>query len=264
MERKINTVINTIAAIEFSAITAFTPGWENPSQRIPPQDSDKLEILIDPSQIFIPEQEILIPELDAILNPLDEYLLSIQPEKKRLVSIIENQGGNIMSGIKNLSLEQNLEDFNMYFAIYLAAERKYSIPWPISWSIHAHETATSRNPNPNGSGHIGAMQLTERSIRIESIASAPEGWEFLDDLPQRYSQKNAWPTNDWEDILKGASFIRLLAGWGAVRDEEGNEVLDHKKDEALILAVVRSRYSALEHGIARVNKYLELKKIFEN
>lgn len=40
--------------------------------------------------------------------------------------------------------------------------------------------------------------------------------------------------------------------------------MDHKKDEALILAVVRSRYSALEHGIARVNKYLELEKIFEN
>lgn len=201
---------------------------------------------------FLSVPNFAISTLSPEITPIAQYLQSIEGEKNILEEILINQGENVMLGIKNLSPEQNLEDFNIYYPIYRAAELKYGIPWFLTWIIHVHETTTSRHPNPLGSGHIGAMQLSPEHFHKKEIIQAPMGWEFLDELPQRYSKKLGWPTNDWEDVLQATHFIRWVADWGETAEEDENKVLD----------VIRYRYSALEHGLRRTDKYYQLKELF--
>lgn len=189
-------------------------------------------------------------------SDLQVYLNSIQEEKDRLASIIENYPGNIMSGIKHRNPEQyiqNLEDFNMYFPMYKSGEIQYGIPWALLWIMHAHETTVSRNTNPGASGYKGAMQLSPHHLLKREIIQAVEGWEFLDELPQRYLIRNGWPTNDWEDILRASYLIRWMAQWGDTDQQHENKALE----------VVGYRYSHQDHGRARVSKYYQLKALFQ-
>lgn len=195
---------------------------------------------------------------------LEDYLESINEEKQRHAEIIRRRGGNIMYGLnENLTLEQNLNDFDMYFPIWKAGEKKYGIPWYYFWGIQLHETTVSRNPWPSLSGHIGSFQLTKENMKKASIIEAPENWEMLRELPQRYSTKKGWETNDCDDVLRGGAFIRMLAGWGVSTDTNGNEFLDHKKDKQLLLDVIEYRYSAHEHGVERVRQLRQLEYHFE-
>lgn len=197
------------------------------------------------------------------LNPLYGFLQQIAPEEVQMKEILQNYPGNIMAGIKNLNTEDNLADLQMYYPLYRAAQIKYQIPALLLWIIHAHETTVSRDPNPEQSGHHGAMQLSSEHYNKELIIHAPDDWEFLDNLPQRYSTKLGWQTNDWEEILRAACLIRWMAGWGTTEDENGILILDPKKDEQLILEVAEYRYSNSEYGFKRVSKYLELKQLFQ-
>lgn len=177
---------------------------------------------------------------------LQTYLSSIRQDQERLREVVEEN--DIFEGFKHFTPEQRVEDFDIYFPIYLAGDLKYQIPWPLLWIMHAAETAISRNSEPNQGKQVGAMQINSDYNYLEE---ATVGWEFLRNLPdQRYP-------DDWKELLKGALYIRNKA------DEIKDLYYPKLSDENGILNVVKYRYSASEFGIARANQYLRIKALFD-
>lgn len=188
------------------------------------------------------------------LPTLKKFLKKIRTERYQFGAVVAEN--NLMAGIKNLTQEQQLDDFEIYFPIYKAAQIKYQVPWFLLWIIHTHETVASRDPNPGASDYVGAMQRHALSWPDQEIYEAAQGWEFLDKLPQRYHQPRSIRINsfsvDYQEILWAASFLDRMAQLRYPK-------LDHEDG---ILAVVKYNYSAESHGIARVRKYYQLKEKF--
>ena len=141
--------------------------------------------------------------------PLPDYLSLIEPERALLEPLVKNY--DLLDGLKKLTPEQRLEDFRMYFPIYKAAEIKYGISWFLLWIIHAPETADSRDPYPDWGPLKGPVQRNVDFHPDRETQEAAEGWEFLHDLPQRYSPNNgkdSKPYFDSDEILWAASQIR--------------------------------------------------------
>lgn len=182
-------------------------------------------------------------------NSLEEYLSVINPQHIQVIEIASQS--RLLNGIKNLTIEQQVEDLQIYFPMYKAAEITYNVPWELLWIIHAHESAVSRDPYPERSGYRGAMQISPIHERTAWFIEAPVGWEVLTELPQRYSRSLGFKTNDWEEVLRSAAFIQTKA-----LQIYGSDNLDS------ILKVVKYNYSAREHGMRRAEKYLHLKPFF--
>lgn len=176
---------------------------------------------------------------------LKDYLDLIKEDKNQAMSFVAEKE-NVMSGIKKLSERQVMTDLDMYFPMYKAGEMEYGIDWKMLWIIHTHETAVSRDPNTYNLSFRGAMQRSYKLHPDEELATAAKKWEFLGELAQRYS-------DDWREILWAARFIKNKA-W---------EIYPDLPESMAMLEVVENNYSAHEHGVARVKKYLELKEMFE-
>jgi hypothetical protein len=158
------------------------------------------------------------------LSPLDNYLKEIEPEKKRLLSIIEKNF--LFSGFRGLEISQILKDFSVNYPFYEAAKRKYGVPVTLLWIIHGYETTFSRNPNPDVTvldeddtpqSTVGAMQRDIHFYSDREVRQAASGWEILDELRQPpnqpgYHKKNGDKTTDYEEIL--------FAAWKMKEDAE--------------------------------------------
>ncbi len=179
---------------------------------------------------------------------LEKYLRDIEPNRKQLESKVVNN--DFFQGFKSLTPSQQLEDFTMYFPIYYGGQTKYEIPWFLLWIIHTHETTVSRASDPERNGYRGAMQL--HPMHEVELKDAGAGWEFLDDLDQRYLKKHGFRTNDWEEIFKAALYIRNRANQKSFYS-----------DEEKILNVITYNYSATIYGLIRVKQYHYIKSLLE-
>lgn len=191
-------------------------------------------------------------------HSLSEYLEFIEPEQIRISELVEpEQLFTDMDALMAVSAEEQLDDLRMYFPMYIAAQKKYQIPWCLLWVIHEQETRASRDEHPSRGGFRGAMQIAPGHMEDPWIQEAPDGWEMLDDLPQRYhprnnsSIKDRFRTKDWEEILRSGSFINYQS-----------RVRYDNCSEDSILQVVTYNYSATYYGRQRVKKYEELKQLF--
>lgn len=190
------------------------------------------------------EEEI---QQDPKLLKLETYLSSLQVDEDRLRQIVAEN--DIFAGFKHFTTEQRVDDFNRYFPIYRAADLKYGIPWALLLTIHADETAVSRDPNLNQGEQVGAMQIDKRYDQY--LKEAITGWEFLEDLPNLRDPK------DCEEIFKAALYIRNRAE--QIKELYGPQI----SDIDAVLKVVGEYYSAPQYGNARVNQYLKIRSLFD-
>ncbi len=200
---------------------------------------------------------------ERVMNPtLEGYLDRISETKALYKNILMNtfeDGRNIFSGFKNLSKEQILQDFDLYFPMYWAAWEEYNIPWFLAWIVHVHESAVSRNPNnpaiEKNSRHKGAIQRDPRFYDEAVVEKAVGKWEFLKDLPQRQTKKAGFTTDDCAEILFFADKVR--------RDADESIRSEHPdwSDEECFLQALYS-YSAAWPAKLRINHYRLLKSIF--
>lgn len=195
------------------------------------------------AKVFMPIS--IIDEQPAFL---ETYLAEIEPERAYTEQIFTES--DPLKDFIRLNSDQRLEDFNIYHPLYKAAEVAYQIPWYLLMVIHAHETTFSRSTNPERNGYLGAMQI--HPMHTRELKDAALGWEFLDDLDQRYLKRQGYRTNDWEEILRAGLFIRNRA----------NQKRFYS-DEEKILNIVTYNYSATVHGLARVRQYRYIKSLLE-
>lgn len=188
------------------------------------------------------------------ISPLEKYLKKIKLERKKFEAIVVQM--DLFDGFKKLTTEERLEDLNMYFPMYKAGEIEYGIPWFLLWIIHVHETASSRDSNPDGKYHIGAVQRREEFFPDEEVKMAATGWEMLRNLPQRYCPENGWPHYDSDEILWAAFDLKRRAE----KQKEKNPSLDF---ETSLLEGVKT-YSVLYYGEQRVARYKIIKEILAN
>lgn len=201
--------------------------------------------------------KLLVPKAvsaSPVYPDLENYLECINEEKQQVLPKVE--ANEIFAGFENSCNSRRVEDFLMYFPIYKAGELEYGVPWPLLWVIHVQETMVSTHKNPAASGYVGAMQRADWFWRDSELLEASKNWEFLKELPQRYSRSRFVSKNpysvDYQEILWAAEFIRRQADMRYPH-------MDHMSG---FLTVVRQNYSAQVHGIKRVNKYLELAGLF--
>ncbi|MBI4040116.1 hypothetical protein HY389_02045 [Candidatus Daviesbacteria bacterium] len=189
---------------------------------------------------------------EAEPNPaLANFLASLEPKRSRLEAVVTQN--NLYQYLKpGTTIEQQIEDFNMYYPIYKVAQDRFQVPWELLWIVHIQETNVSRERNPEGGGYLGAMQILPSNIRndLQGFENSYAGLEFLDDLPQRYSQKLGFRTNDWQNIIEAAYFIRGGADKTGLPDDQDLE------------NVIIYRYSAPIFGRQRWAEYQRWKAIF--
>lgn len=184
---------------------------------------------------------------------LGDHLREIRPLEAKLRKVVENN--DLFAGFKKLTADERLEDFDMYFPIYLAADFKYEIPWYLLWLMHTHETTVSRERWPEMNGYLGAMQRSSRYYPNSVVAEAIKGWEILDPLPQRYSKTRGFPTNDYEEIFFAAWKLRNDAD--QIRKNHPSLSYEESFLEALY------SYSAPEFAAQRIRQYRYIQTILE-
>lgn len=182
---------------------------------------------------------------------LTDYLNNIENNFLKFKTIVEEY--DVFRNFKQLSKEQRSEDFCMYYPFYIAGEYKYNIPWPLLWIIHVHETTASRDLYPDGNGYVGAMQRSTKFYDAEYVGDAVNGWEFLKNLPQRYTTDKYFKTNDYEEILFAAKKIRNDAD-----QIKKNNNLDF---ESSVMSA-QYNYCARYYAQQRIEKYKEIKPLF--
>ncbi|MBI2032868.1 MAG: hypothetical protein HYT10_00140 [Candidatus Levybacteria bacterium] len=162
------------------------------------------ELLAGAAALFLPTHRY------AEVTPsskLEKFLYKIKPLYKQDKKSFGDPALDPFSELKIVAYEKRMEDLKMYDPMYIAAEKKYGVPRQLLWIIHEVETDASANPAADASGYVGAMQLAPMHYQQAAIIDAPNGYEFLDALPQRLSKRTGARTNDWEEILRGAAFI---------------------------------------------------------
>ncbi|MCL5784002.1 MAG: hypothetical protein M1142_01440 [Patescibacteria group bacterium] len=191
--------------------------------------------------------ELGAPEINSSLK---YYLKAIQAAKTKFRKKVEE--GDLFSLGKNFSLKNRLEDFDLYFPIYYAAQLEYNVPWPLLAIIHTDETTCSRDPDPGRWGCIGAMQRSPYHP-TEQIYEASTNWQILQNLKQRYF--GSPPRSiDYAEILWAARFINTTA----------QKNYPDFEPEAAMLSVVREKYSDPYFGRKRIDRYLWVKNFLEN
>lgn len=180
------------------------------------------------------------------------------PETNRMRAVVLEKP--LFTGFKNLSIAQQLEDFDTYSLIYRGAQKKFFKDahgeevkeplWVLLWLIHIHETTVSRDANTHNQQFTGAMQRS-RSYSESLPPQAAKGYEFLSLLPQRFLKANGAQTSDYEEIFFAAAKLQKDA-----QQYLGGEPLE----EALISALYH--YSAPTHAKHREEYYRALKPLF--
>lgn len=216
-------------------------------ERIPRRDFLKFGIAAAATFALKPTALFAAPN-----EALHNYLEELKPlMETTAVKIAEN---DLFSGFKSFSTQERLDDFQMYFPIYLGSQFKYGIPWSLLWVVHAHETAVSRVTWPEINDYKGAMQ--RYSGYPDSIAhEAAKGWEFLEDYDQRYMKSKGYLTNDYEEIF--------FAAWKLRNDADGRIMRNPML--SLEEAVLDAQYSycAPYFAAQRIRQYYYIKSILE-
>jgi hypothetical protein len=200
-------------------------------------------------------------------SPLDNYLKEIEPEKQRLLSIIEKQ--RMFAGFRKLEMEQVLGDFKRNYPFYEAAKRKYGIPVTILWVVHGYETTFSRNPNPDVTvkdekdiphTYLGAMQRDPEFYPESVVDEAARGYEFLEALKPDtkepgYHKANGDKTTDYKEIL--------FAAWKMKKDAE---LIMKEEKIGFLEAVLKAqyRYSADWTAKDRVETFKKYYPLFQD
>lgn len=143
----------------------------------------------------------------VLIFSLEEHLRRLKLLQQQLEPIVREH--DLFVDFKGLSPAARMEDFRMYFPLYAVGELQYEIPWFLLWIIHVQETTVSTDRNSDGYYFRGAMQRWIGHGDAQA-AQAASGWEFLADLEQRWT-KPRYSTNDYEEILWAAEFIRKHA-----------------------------------------------------
>lgn len=165
---------------------------------------------------------------EAIL--LEEYRESIAKEKARIEEIVSRKP--LFNDFKTISLKDQLEDFQTYYAFWRAGEAQFGVPWLLLWITQLDETNCSRAEFPERNGHLGGMQRNPEFYSEEYVKEAVSGWEFLKWLPQRYLKEIGSETNDYEEIFFAARKIgekakEIMAEEGLNFEESCLKALDN-------------------------------------
>jgi hypothetical protein len=136
---------------------------------------------------------------------LEDYWQRIDQVYERYEPVIRQ---NRYFGFAGLTVQQQVDDFRIYFPIYHAAELEYGIPWELMWVSHVLETLVSRHETPEIGG-VGAMQRNDYFYPKSVVIQAVQGYEFLRQIEgQRYTPDvGDFPTYDSDEILWAASKI---------------------------------------------------------
>lgn len=201
------------------------------------------------------------PTLEQHTQTLADYLEFVELKKDEVHTFIEKQ--SIMGDLKNISIERQKQELDMYLPMYLAGQIKYGVPAGLLMIIHGHETTFSSDPKTDNYYFIGGMQRGRQIEDLkgsvehspESVDDAGRGWEFLAELPQRQVKgrlngdgKTVQQTNDWQEIAWAAKHIRERA--------DNPRIVDQQLPlEQRIKIVVHYYYSAEIYGQQRVNRF---------
>lgn len=214
-----------------------------------------------------------VPQRDQYYKPFEQTFL--QAPQQEMGKYLVDPEGNIKTRalvaeklddivplfksdeFHNLTRAEVEEDLNMYFDMYWAGWEKYQVPWYMLWVMHIQESTVSRDKKAENDG---ALQVYRGNLNsMPGLLNADDGYERLRDLPQRFSTRGGARTTDSQEILRGASYIRLFANERITR----NPKTYADNDEKAVLDVVNKDYSAEIYGDQRVKKYKEIKKILE-
>ena len=208
-------------------------------------------------RLSYPDQQIInTPEPD----PLAEYLQRIEPEKERFEEILISYKGNVMEGIKDFSLEENLEDFRIYYPIWEAVEEEFGVPWTLSWTVQAGESTVSRHTINPRSVHVGTVQRL-RNHKLLTYANPLNGelehevvrdWIFLKSLPRRWANGEPPYSDDFVELFWLGEFL----------ERKAMELYPRLRKVAGMEEVVRKNYSAFG-GEDRVRKHKQLQTLFQ-
>ncbi len=97
--------------------------------------------------------------------------------------------------------ENDIEDLQMYYPIYRAAEEKTGVDWFVLWVMHQQESTVSRDPNAFGGYYAGSMQRDPNYHPQKIVDQISSDVAFLADLPQRHF-------DDWKEIRWAAQKIK--------------------------------------------------------
>lgn len=154
-----------------------------------------------------PHHELVIEEQVREFHQrrLEEYWRLIEGVYQRYEPVIRQ---NHYFGFAGLSVQQQIEDYRIYFPIYYAAELEYGIPWELMWVSHVLETLASRHENPE-TGGVGAMQRNDYFYPDSVVFQSVQGHEFLREIDgQRYTPETGeFRTYDSDEIIWAASKI---------------------------------------------------------
>lgn len=118
---------------------------------------------------------------------LEEWRKYLEPEKGALRPLIYST--DLYFGARGLGLEQQIEDFELYWDFWRMGERMYWVPAPLLWVVQIGESTVSRDKHPDGidfknrQGTIvgraekqnkGSMQIWERHFYDPAYQQALE------------------------------------------------------------------------------------------
>ncbi len=206
---------------------------------------------VAPFSNLLPSKAYAAPdEMEAAV--LGEYLARIEPIKQKFLPVVEEN--DIFSGLKKLSTDVRLEDFEQYFPMYWGAESQYQTPWPLLWIMHTHETTVSRDPTADVGRYKGAKQRDFQYYNNAVATEAARGWSALRWLPQRFIRGSRWQTTDYEEIL--------FAAWKLNRDAEVLRKSDVNLSFEDSILDAQYQYCAKEFAKQRIEKYREIAPLF--
>lgn len=185
-------------------------------------------------------------------SKLKEYLKNIDNESKRYEVIVKKY--DLFKDFKELTEEQRISDYLMYFPMYKAGEIQNDIPWFLLWIVHIQESAVSRAVYPEINGYRGGMQRHPRFYNDQMSIESARGWEFLKLLPQRYSKDKGYKTNDYEEILFASKKISDDAG--GIK----NRSPSLSWEQSFLSA--QNLYCAEQFANERIDRYFKIKQLF--
>lgn len=147
----------------------------------------------------VPEKDFKIQSVEiSQIQPVEE----ITPDQSALIKKYRSELPGIINKIT--PNPQEIEDLQIYYPIYRAAQDRFGTPWYLTWIVHEAESTASRNPNAFKENCLqcGAMQRNIRYHPQEDVDRANIGLEYLQKIPTR-SKK--WDTTD---IVWAASALR--------------------------------------------------------
>ncbi len=223
----------------------------------PPITPDKL-----PTPLPIPTATpAAIPEQ----SKLEKYLEKIKPLQEAYVQIVSEH--DVFQGLKKFPTDKRIADAERYFPLYCAAGKEYGInPYLLS-IFHVDESSNSRDENPDwepyprsGSSRgliKGAMQRYDRYYPDDLVTEISGGYEFLEELDQRYTKNNG-STVDYQEIIFCA--WKLQRDAKTYKDKMWGNGIKISDTEALAKAV--ETYSAPAIGRNRFKVYQTNKHLF--